>query len=578
MRVLRRLIGRLAPYRPRVAGAAVALVAAAGAVLGFGAALRALVDRGFVAGGGLGAALEFLLLVTALLALATFARAYLVSWLGERVAADLRRDVFANALRQPPSFFETARVGEIMSRLTADAEVLQSAVGSSASMALRNLLLIAGGVAMMAATSPKLTGVAFLVVPLVVAPLVLFGRRVRRLSRASQDRIADVSADVEETLGAVGTVQAFGQERAEAAAFNALVERAFGAARQRLLARAALAGVVILFVFTAIGLVLWIGGQELIAGRLSAGALSAFVFYAVVVAGSVGSVSEFWGDLQRAAGAAERIFELIDAAPAIVAPASPVPLPTPARGAIAFERVTFRYPSRPERAALDGFELAVAPGETVALVGPSGAGKSTVFRLALRFADPLAGRVLFDGVELVTCDPASLRARIALVPQEPVLFAGDVAGNIRYGRPDAREDEILAAAKAAHALEFVEKMPQGFATPLGEKGARLSAGQRQRIAIARAILRDPALLLLDEATSALDAESERLVQDALDRLAGTRTTLVIAHRLATVLRADRIVVMDAGRVVEQGTHATLSRAGGLYARLAHLQFAAAPAA
>lgn len=572
--VLRRLFAFVRPYRGRVALAAIALTVAAGTVLTFGALLRWLVDQGFAAGEAhrLDQALAALLATVLVLAVATFARAYFVSWLGERVAADLRNAVFTNVIRLSPGFFEMTRTGEVLSRLTTDTTVLQVVVGSSASMAVRNVLLVVGGVAMMAVTSLKLTALALLVVPVVVAPIILFGRRVRALSRASQDRIGDVGADIDERINAVRTVQAFNREADESDRFRTLVEAAFVAAIRRSLARAALAAVVIVLVFSAIGVVLWIGGHDAIAGRISPGDLSAFIFYAVIVAGSVGSISEFAADLQRAAGASERLFELLDARPAVVAPAKPQRLPTPARGAVALEKVTFHYPTRPERAALRDVTFTVAPGETVALVGPSGAGKTTVFQLLLRFYDPEHGRVLMDGVDIARADPAEVRARIGLVPQDPVIFATDVATNIRYGRPDASDAEVRAAAEAAQALEFIERLPQGFATNLGERGVRLSGGQRQRIAIARALLRDPALLLLDEATSALDAESERLVQQALERLMATRTVIVIAHRLATVKRADRILVLDEGRLVASGTHDQLVAQGGLYARLAALQF------
>jgi ATP-binding cassette subfamily B protein len=541
-----------------------ALCAASAAVLAFGSGLRWLVDNGFATGapGRLDEALLAMLGIVALLAAATFARSLLVGWIGERVAADLRQRVFAHVLSLSPSFFEASRTGDVISRLVADTTLIQAVVGSSASMALRNVLLVAGGTAMMAVASPRLTLFTFLVLPLVVVPIIVFGRRVRALSRDSQDRVADTGADIEETFNAIATVQAFGREPERVAAFDARVEVSVAAAHRRNRARAALAAVVILLVFGAIGVVLWVGGHDAIAGRLSAGQLSAFVFYAVVVAGSVGSISEFLGDLQRAAGAAERLFELLDARPDLPVPATPLVLPAPARGELAFERVTFRYPSRPEQRALDEVDFRVAPGETVAVVGPSGAGKSTLLQLALRFRDPSAGRVLLDGVDAARCDPAALRARIALVPQEPVVFSADVAANIRFGRPDASDGELRAAAEAAQAAEFIARLPQGYATHLGEKGMRLSVGQKQRIAIARAILRDPALLLLDEATSALDAESERLVQRALE----------LAHRLATVRRADRILVLEAGRLVEQGRHDELLRAGGLYARLAQLQF------
>jgi ATP-binding cassette subfamily B protein len=425
---------------------------------------------------------------------------------------------------------------------------------------------------LLAVTSARLTGLVFLVVPLVLVPILVFGRRVRRLSRASQDRVADVGSYVDETLGAIRTVQAFGHEPVDRQRFATRVEEAFTTAVRRIGARALLTAVVIALVFGAVSLILWKGGHDVLAGEISGGELSAFVFYAIVVAGAAGALSEVIGDLQRAAGATERLMELLETEPDIAAPADPKPLPVPARGAARFENVVFKYPSRPDRAALDGFNLEVRPGEKLAIVGPSGAGKTTVFQLLLRFYDPAEGRITLDGVDLRDADPADLRARIGLVPQEPVIFSGDAWENIRYGKPEASDEEVRNAARAAAALEFLERLPEGLDTFLGERGVRLSGGQRQRVAIARAILRDPAVLLLDEATSALDAESERAVQQALDRLMAGRTTLVIAHRLATVLKADRIVVIDQGRIVASGTHGELIQADGLYARLAALQF------
>jgi ATP-binding cassette subfamily B protein len=573
-RALRRLLGFIRPYRLQVATALVALTVAAGTVLVFGAGLRWLVDRGFAAGDPalLDRALVGLLVVIAVLALSMYGRSYLVSWLGERVTADIRRAVFDNLLRLSPGFYETTRTGEVLSRLSSDTTVVQTIVGSSASQLLRNVILFIGGTVMMAVTSPKLTGLVFVVVPLVVSPIIFFGRRVRGLSRESQDRLGDAGADIDETLNAIRTVQAFNREAADSERVGQRIEAAFQAALRRSRARSLMAALVILLVFSAVGAILWIGGHDAIAGRISAGELSAFVFYAVVVAGSVGVISEFTADAQRAAGAAERLFELLDTVPAIVAPRDPQRLPSPARGAITFEQVFFRYPSRPEHLALAEFGLAIAPGESVALVGPSGAGKTTVFNLLLRFYDPESGAVRLDGVDLQRADPAEIRARIGIVAQDATIFAADVIDNIRYGRPGATDAEVRRAADAAAATEFIERLPQGYRTYLGERGVRLSGGQRQRIAIARALLRDPAVLLLDEATSALDAESERLVQQALDRVMDGRTVLIIAHRLATVLKAQRIAVLDQGRLVAVGDHAALLRQGGLYARLAALQF------
>jgi ATP-binding cassette subfamily B protein len=577
LRTLARIGAYVRPYRREVVCAAVALVIAAGAVLAVGRGLAAVVDQGMRAGSGaeLDRALALMLGIVVVIAAATYARFYFVSWLGERVTADLRRDVFDHLLELPPAFFELTRTGEVIARLTSDTTTLETVVGSSASMAARNILLLCGGLTMLALTDAKLTLLVLLGVPLVVPPIILFGRRVRRLSRATQERIGEVGAYLDEALHEIRTVQAYGHEVDDRRNFAARVEQAFATARERIRARAALTAAVILLVFGAVGVILWIGGHDVVAGRISAGELSAFVFYAIIVAAAVGTLSEVAGDLQRAAGATERLFELLAVAPEIRAPAQPVALPSPPRGTVALDQVTFCYPSRPEHRALDRFMLDVEAGEYVALVGPSGAGKTTVFQLLLRFYDPQAGSIRIDGVDVHHADPAAVRKRLALVAQDPVIFAASVADNVRYGRPDASDADVRAACEAAYAAEFIERLPESYASFLGERGVRLSGGQRQRIAIARAILADRPILLLDEATSALDAESERAVQRALGRLMAGRTVLIIAHRLATVRHADRIVVIDHGRIVAMGGHDALLGASPLYARLAALQFAAA---
>lgn len=564
----------LRPYGAAIVVAVLALLLTAAVSLAAGQGLRLIVDEGFAAGSPEQLNWYILLTVGAvvLLAAGTFARHYTVSWLGERVAADLQKAVFQRVLELHPSYFETNAPGEIQSRITTDASLIQTVIGSSASIALRNFLMFSGGVVWLFLTNIKLSLIVAAAVPLVVGPILFFGRRVRKLSRAAQDRIADAGAYVSETLGAIKTVQAFNHEAHDRAMFAKRVEDSFAAALQRIRQRSFLIVFVILLVFGAIAVMLWSGGHDVLAGKITAGELAAFAFYAVIVASSVGAISEVVGDLQRAAGATERLMELLAAESKIRAPAEPRTLPEKSPGALSFRGVSFYYPSRPDTLALDSIDLDVAPGETVALVGRSGAGKSTLFELLLRFHDPASGAILFDGIPLCDLDPGELRRRLAIVPQQPALFSGTVRENIRYGRPEASDEEVRAAAVAAYADEFIQELPDQYDSHLGEMGARLSGGQKQRIAIARAILKDPTVLLLDEATSALDSESERAVQQALDRLMKGRTTLVIAHRLSTVLDADRIVALDRGRIIGIGAHRQLLETSPLYARLAELQF------
>jgi ATP-binding cassette subfamily B protein len=571
---LRRLAGFLAPYRARIAAAVVALIVAAGCVLALGQGLKYVVDNGFGSGDPrlLNRALGAMIGVAIALSLATFFRFYLMMTTGERVVTDLRRAVFDHILALEPAFFDATRTGDVISRLTNDTLQLQQVIGYGLSMFVRNSLMMAGAAVMLFVTSWKLALLVLLGVPATLIPILFMGRRVRRLSRDSQDRVADVSAYIDEAVHEIRTVQAYAHEESDRGSFGRHAEAVYRSGVARIGNKAFLISSVMLIAFCAVGVILWIGGHEVLGGRLSVGELSAFVFYASVVATGAGTVSEVWGELQRAAGAAERVMELLETSPGIVAPTQPRGLSGRSARTIELDKVSFSYPTRPGQRALENFTLRVAPGERVALVGPSGAGKSTLLALLLRFYDPQQGTVRIDGVDVREMDPRVVRQQTAVVPQDPVVFAASVLDNVRYGRPDATRDEALAACEKAFALEFIDRLPHGLDTLLGERGATLSGGQRQRLSIARALLADRPILLLDEATSSLDAASERMVQQALEALERGRTTLAIAHRLSTVQHADRIVVMDRGAIVAEGTHAELMREGGLYASLARLQF------
>ena len=574
LRPLLALAPYVARYRGRAILALIALTIAALTTLLVPVAVRRMIDFGFTPQGIalINSYFSVMIAVVAVLAGASASRYYLVMTIGERIVADVRRDVFAHLVSLSPAFFDSARSGELISRLTADTTQIKSAVGASVSIALRNFMLFIGAAAMMVVTSPRLSGFVLLAIPLIVIPLVAFGRWVRRLSRNAQDTLADASAYAAELVGAMRTVQAYTGERLAKARFGKAVEQAYEAARSSTQARAILTAIIIFIVFTSVVAILWVGSHDVLTGTISPGRLSQFVLYTAFAAAGLGQLSEVWGEVSAASGAAERLFELLRVKPEITAPAAPRALPAPARGDVAFDKVSFAYPMRAEVSAIDRVSFSVRAGEKVAIVGPSGAGKSTLFHLLLRFYDPTSGAISFDGVPISSADPHELRSRIALVPQESVVFAASARENIRFGRPEADDAEVERAAQLAHATEFIARLPDGFESPLGERGVTLSGGQRQRIAIARAILRDAPLLLLDEATSSLDAESETLVQTALEELMRHRTTLVIAHRLATVLSCDRILVLEGGHIVEEGTHASLVAAGGLYARLARLQF------
>lgn len=572
---LRMIWRETAKYPRQVTMALLALLVTASATLAIPQGFKLVIDKGLGTGGDIDAIarwFRYLLMIVGVLGFGTAVRFYFVSWLGERVVANIRLRVQENLLRLSPGFFEENSPNEISSRMTSDTALIEQVVGTTVSVALRNFITGIGGVGILFWLAPKLTAGLLLGLVVVMTPLLMFGRRIRALSRTSQDRVADIGAMVAETLGAMKVVQAFNQEAREQSRFAHSVELSFATAKRRIRLRAVISALAIVAIFGAIVLLVWQGMIGVVHGTITGGTIVQIVFLSVIVAGSFGALTEVYGDLLRGAGAAGRLSELLAERPSVAAPERPLELPTPVRGKLAFEGVTFRYPTRPEVSALADFSLTIEPGETVAIVGPSGAGKSTLFQLAERFYDPQVGAVKLDGVPLTAVDPAAIRRNMALVPQEGILFAASARDNLRYGNWDASDDAIWQAAEAANAADFLRELPEGLDTQLGERGARLSGGQRQRMAIARALLRDAPILLLDEATSALDAESERLVQQALDRLMASRTTLVIAHRLATVRGADRIVVMDGGKIVEQGKHEALSRAGGLYSRLAALQF------
>ena len=576
LRPLLRLTPFLRPYRRQMVFALIALLAAAGATLAVPVAVRRIIDNGFTAENAALVDKYFLamLAVVVVLAIGSALRFYFVMWIGERVVADIRDAIFSHLLSLSPAFFETQRSGEVLSRLTADTTQIKSAFSSTASIALRNVVMLIGTIFMMVASSPKLAGLSLLALPLIVLPLVTYGRRVRSLSRLAQDTLASSAAFAQERLVAVSTVQANVQEQAARNLFSAATAIAFGAAAKRTFARAVLTALIIGVAAGAVVVLLWYGASAVSSGSMSPGTLSQFLIYAILAASSMGQLSEVWGEVQLAAGAAERISELLDEKPIITAPAVPQPLPQPPQGRLALDHVTFAYPTRPDQDALVNVSFHVKTGETVAIVGPSGAGKTTIFALAQRFFDPQKGTVTVDGVDVKKAVPQEVRERIAVVPQETVIFSGSVMDNIRFGKPEASQEDVLEAARAARVDEFAERLPKGYDTEVGERGVTLSGGQRQRIAIARAILRDAPILLLDEATSALDAESEAFIQQAIEKLTANRTTLVIAHRLATVRNADRILVLDGGQLVAEGTHAELINTSPLYARLAELQFTA----